>query len=635
VDTWQKPGEMQARPGQIIPPLLFLPDGRIVPTCVVCAQIRPIADRPISEQELTPYMLGGGYPVLSTVQEQLRVGSVGALVTDGHSIYALTNRHVAGPAGQVSSVMGLGELHRVGEAAAESVRHRPFSRVYPDWPPTGGLLNLDAGLIRVDQTEDWSAQVYGLGTVGRLADFHSGNLSLDLIDRPVRAFGGTSGPLRGAIKGLFYRYQSLAGTDYMTDYLVGPRAGENSVPTRHGDSGTLWFLDDPDPGAEPGEVRSFRPFAMQWGGTSFVDDTDQETSQFALASNLATVLQELGVELIHDWNTSPSETWGKMGHYQIGASACDVVAAPKLRQLLEANRDNIGLTDGERENKTFPTGKSSFIALADVPDLWWKNNAVRGAHEKPNHFADMDQEGTGAFAGQTLMSLYEKDPGSLTTDTWRQFYQSIDVTRSKMGSLPFRVRQIYEAMVQYVHDRKVSEYVAAAGILAHYVGDAAQPLHASRLHDGSGAAQEKGVHSQYETKMMDRFRKEIVAGVAGALANVQIASRFQGAQRAAEATVELMQYAASVMSPQRIIDVYVAARQTSNVNDALWAALGKDTIDVVAESAMYLAEIWESAWLEGGGENIGWNHMVAVPHATLVKLYKSKTFLPSNYLEDM
>ena len=356
---------------------------------------------------------------------------------------------------------------------------------------------------------------------------------------------------------------------------------------------------------------------MQWGGTAFVDKSDQHASQFALASNLSTILRELRVEVVHDWNVSPSETWGKMGHYQVGASACDLVSAPKLYELLQRNRENIGLSDADRRNKRFPTGASAFVALADVSDLLWKKSNVRGAREKSGHFADMDQEGRGAFAGKTLMSLYER--GTLDIATWRQFYESLGVPRSRMGSLPFRVAQFYREMVSFVRAKKVANYVAAAGILAHYVGDAAQPLHASHLHDGS-TSDEKGVHSQYETKMMDRYRRQIVSGVNTVLADRQITSRFTGTRRAAEATVELMRYVRSVLSPRQIIDAYVAAKQTANTNDALWAAVGQATIDVVAEGAVYLAEIWQSAWLDGNGESIGWAHIDEISHATLRSL---------------
>lgn len=74
-------------------------------------------------------------------------------------------------------------------------------------------------------------------------------------------------------------------------------------------------------------------------------------------------------------------------------------------------------------------------------------------------------------------------------------------------------------MVGFVKAKDYAGYVTAAGLLAHYVGDACQPLHGSVLADGfqdqavvtttsTGKPKKlwpgKGVHSAYETKMINR-----------------------------------------------------------------------------------------------------------------------------------
>ena len=52
------------------------------------------------------------------------------------------------------------------------------------------------------------------------------------------------------------------------------------------------------------------------------------------------------------------------------------------------------------------------------------------------------------------------------------------------GLLPFRVWQIFDEMVRFAKAGKVPEFVCAAGVMTHYLGDACQPLHISYLHDG-------------------------------------------------------------------------------------------------------------------------------------------------------
>lgn len=80
-----------------------------------------------------------------------------------------------------------------------------------------------------------------------------------------------------------------------------------------------------------------------------------------------------------------------------------------------------------------------------------------------------------------------------------------------MGLLPFRVAQLYGVIVESLQGDKLEAALCAAGTMAHYVGDACQPLHVSKYHDGREQT-EKGVHEAYETKMVGRKRKEISRG---------------------------------------------------------------------------------------------------------------------------
>ena len=100
-------------------------------------------------------------------------------------------------------------------------------------------------------------------------------------------------------------------------------------------------------------------------------------------------------------------------------------------------------------------GEADFVPLADVPDFYWKHGkqgASRGS-EGPNHFADMDQPGPG---GQTLLDM-SAQPEGIDPDRWNQFYDQVTdlltgdpVAAEHRGLLPFRVWQIFDAMVTFV-----------------------------------------------------------------------------------------------------------------------------------------------------------------------------------------
>ncbi|PYS75235.1 MAG: hypothetical protein DMF66_20035 [Acidobacteria bacterium] len=62
-------------------------------------------------------LIGGGFPVLADVQGKEHVASLGCLVTDGHTVYALTNQHVCGgPGEEVFGMLG-GQKVRIGRSS--------------------------------------------------------------------------------------------------------------------------------------------------------------------------------------------------------------------------------------------------------------------------------------------------------------------------------------------------------------------------------------------------------------------------------------------------------------------------------------------------------------------------------------
>ena len=80
---------------------LYMPDGRIVPVCVV--KVTPAEASPTTQlrHAFPDSLAGGGYPLVVDVQGTERAASVGCLVTDGHSTFALTNRHVCAAQGEL------------------------------------------------------------------------------------------------------------------------------------------------------------------------------------------------------------------------------------------------------------------------------------------------------------------------------------------------------------------------------------------------------------------------------------------------------------------------------------------------------------------------------------------------------
>jgi hypothetical protein len=650
VDRWVREDQFakginKISPQEMIPKTLYLPDGRTVPVCVVKAPKSEEGRFSLKDWIYPKNKIGGGYPVLTSVQGEERAASIGCLVTDGHLVYALTNRHVSGAPEEKLYTLLAGLKKSIGKSSDKQLTKLPFQKVYPGWQGEDVYVNLDIGLIEITQKKDWTAQVYGIGTLGEVADFNTHNLSLRLIGQPVRAFGCASRLMLGEISALFYRYKALSGYEYVADYMIGPRKG---IPfqTHYGDSGTVWLLEfreDRETSAGR-KVKSgrLRPLAVQWGGQVL------QQQSFALATCLSTVCKLLDVEVVRDFNVGMVEYWGAIGHYWIGNKAWKVIANERLKGFMELNRQQLSFEAEEitpayvkeykeKAKEELEEGKG-FIPLTDVADIVWKEWRVRANKENPNHYADIDQKNRG---GKTLLQMFQDDQDSLNVETWRDFYESVEVRSNKQGLLPFRVWQIYKKMVEYVTKKQRDEFLCAAGILLHYVGDACNPLHLSCLSDGypnslgkgnTGNKKTKkkgqGVHSAYENDMLINYSDEIMRRVDDLLAEKgSLKQTVRGGKNAGIVVMKLMKSTLDTLKPEVLVDAYVKRGKKSKT-EALWEVAQEGTVKVIAEGCRYWAMLCDNAWEEGRADEKGLT-IGEVGKERLIELYMDQAFLPS------
>src|SRR6185369_7842965 len=478
------------------------------------------------------------------------------------------------------------------------------------------------------------------GQIGKLADLSVDNLSLKLIGCPVRAYGAVSRDLRGQIHGLFYRYKSVGGFEHIADFLIGPRP-EEEFTTHPGDSGTVWLIETENNDDGP------LPFALQWGGHVFLSDGATSQAPYALASTLSTICLRLNVDVIRDWNLGLYLYWGEMGHYTIGAKACEILKGD-LRTLMMNNQTNIGFRDDQlKDPDKYRQGVAHYkvVPLSDVADDVWRDTRKSDAN---NHFADMDQPAdSGPYAGKTLMDLFEADPGSVDPKVWLDFYAGVS-EKINPGALPFRVWQIFDEMVRFLNEPggpNIPSFVCAAGCLAHYVGDACQPLHVSRLHHGHPPIK-KGtvayeVHAAYETDLLNLKAPEIVEGLNQRLqalranGGASLKDDIRNGREAAERVVQLMKKTFAHIPPADLVDTYNKGTSPANRLERLWGAFGEKTMDSMAAGCQCLAEIWQSAWNLGPTKLLAKVELSALDPKVLSDLYGPKEFLPSVGLKAM
>ena len=647
-----------------VPKTLYLPDGRLVPTCVIEAAPDEELPPPTTGPFHASPLLGGGYACLRDHQGEQSLGTIACLVKRAGAYYALTNRHVAGGNGEIVKAYIRGEYQPIGTTSSIAVDRQAMSNVFPLWPGLHALLTLDAGLVKIEDINDWTSQAFGIGEIGEVFDATEQSVTLDLIGCPVRAFGGNTGVTEGEIRGLFFRYETVGGMDHVTDVLIGPRRKDDQAriknppieyPVTHpGDSGTLWFYDPPrksvgvnnDPDFENAQsfvehgvrARRLRPLAMQWGGQRMVFP-DGTTGAYALATFLSTVCQSLDVEVMRDWSLGHDEYWGKIGHYAIGWRACDQLSGP-IGTLMKANQSRIGFGDDRlKEGSGFKVGRKGFVPLADVPDYVWIPQGMKKSgprqFEAIQHFADIDIQD---IAGnESLLARCLKNPNDIAASKWKIYFDGFANAGvgPDRGALPFRVWQLWEAMVAYLSkDKDILRFVAAAGILAHYVGDASQPLHCSYMHHGippmltrngrdypipkrlpgenrdtkeyqefkkTKAAQ---IHGIYEETMLEVDPSDVLSRVDSAIKALgPLADTIRSGHEAATAVVRLMGRAQDRLAPKNIIDADDSNLKPQARAKALWnnQKIRDATAESLADSVRVLAALWESAWKKGGG----------------------------------
>ncbi|MES1213492.1 MAG: hypothetical protein ABUL64_02810, partial [Singulisphaera sp.] len=607
---------------------------------------------------------------LANVQGREYLATIACLVSDGHKTYALTNRHVASDAGEELFSKLSGSVEPIGQSSEKQLTRQLFSDIYPEWPGKKVYLNLDVGLIEIDDLNRWTANVQDIGTVGPLVDLSAVNLSLSLIGCRVVGMGAASGRMEGEICALFYRYKSVGGFEYLADFMIGPRKparkpgrrrrapAHASLLTRPGDSGTLWMLDPHDStgNAAPSKhavAAQYRPLAMQWGAQVF---TEQAATSFALATSLSTVCNLLDVELVRDWNLDQTDTWGAIGHFSIATSVASRLTNDKLQTLMTENADIVSPSKDEILNSEFKgMGSQDFVHLADVPDMFWKPRVAKQGYtramEGPNHFADMDQ--VRAEDRQTLLKLTQDD-ANIDPDKWNDFYCSVNdllsgdpIEAKHRGLLPFRVWQIFNDMVRFAKAKKVPEFVCAAGVLTHYIGDACQPLHISYLHDGDPEdplmvphtkkgkpvkvkePNGGGVHSAYEDNMVNAHKDEILKALPKA-GKVKASELVDTGFAAAKLTITMMRTVFQRIPPRKIVDFYINSdAKPKQLAEDMWQKFGSGTITCMQDGVHLLAVLWQSAWVAGGGDHIAATALKGITQAKAMQLCKNPKFVPS------
>lgn len=310
---------------------------------------------------------------------------------------------------------------------------------------------------------------------------------------------------------------------------------------------------------------------------------------------------------------SPSaHAWGERGH--------DLIARAAVRIMLirSQNNPNIKAVFGAKEHM--------LGHLSNVPDIVWRGiNKTTDELGTPTHFIDLEYLNhkysvttfprTLAEAGAILASYCQ-------AKNQAQFCQKKATNQSGVataGTAPWRVEQFFRRMVTALKAAQVDEALVNAGIMAHFVGDLANPHHTTIDYDGY-AAKQGGIHAYFESDIVTSYGFDLDVDVLRYALEQQpftkvlkisdgnstdplriaVALTFNSHDRlTALNKIDREQALKKPSSEAKGMRIKAERRDAAEVNHAFRSFV----IERLALAADTLANLWSTAWLAAGSPN--------------------------------
>ncbi len=248
--------------------------------------------------------------------------------------------------------------------------------------------------------------------------------------------------------------------------------------------------------------------------------------------------------------------WGETGHRLINRNAILLLPEP-----LKA---------------VYSKHKRIILDQSVAPDEWKREDRFEG----PRHYINID--------------IYEKYPFPGFPMTYANAVSKFNKkTVEEAGTLPWRIGEYYEMLVEAFRQRDRRGIAEVSGQLGHYIGDLYQPLHATADYDGqlSGA---RGVHQYFEEKMVDAYKKDFKfnassrIGVIGNLPEFVLTVIREGYPEVAK--IMAADQAGRTDGKKR--DSSYMLKLYKNAGPIAWRR--------IQSASEALASVWYSAWVDAG-----------------------------------
>ncbi|MBI2606405.1 MAG: hypothetical protein HYW49_10025 [Deltaproteobacteria bacterium] len=221
--------------------------------------------------------------------------------------------------------------------------------------------------------------------------------------------------------------------------------------------------------------------------------------------------------------------------------------------------------------------ETELVAHVNDPDSKWRNQRILHPHEARAHFFHVDRQ--------------PKD--------WRTRSDAADL---KQGFLVYR---IVDWAAEAKKLRAAGKWDALKERLygiAHYLGDLSQPLHVHHDYDGDEAGV-AGVHSQFETKMLNRFENRVRTQLDAKLALEKIPALWSGlsvkelvfnvGEQSHAKAAPLLERSRSALASRKPSKKNPRARERAPrfVKQKLWEATGETAVNQLALGARMIGHV--------------------------------------------
>ncbi len=208
--------------------------------------------------------------------------------------------------------------------------------------------------------------------------------------------------------------------------------------------------------------------------------------------------------------------WGERGH--------DVVSRVAARLSLQSHADN-------SFTKLLVRKENMLAHLSNVPDIVWRNaDKAIVAENSTTHYIDLDY-----LADKPVLKELPKDFAAAKELAKKR---GKDLVKD-VGTATWRVCQLHSEMITALSASKdskidrvemvrhINRALLMAGLMSHFVGDLAQPLHTHSDYDGWNR-QQGGIHSYFESDVVDAIALSLDDKVLAAASKPDLRKKFGG-----------------------------------------------------------------------------------------------------------